>query len=160
MAYGGSQARGLVRATAAGLCQSHSNATSELRLLPTPQLMATPDPYPLSEVRGQTRNLMVPGQICFCYTMTGTPLKHQLSKEFNLILSYLHLNLRKSPLGTYTSHTNFWMLNLSPFLVPFFKIFLILLKYEWLYSGFMAGTDAILAPYSLLWALCFHWCLY
>ena len=28
---------------------------------------------PLSEARGQTRNLMVPGQICFQCTTTGTP---------------------------------------------------------------------------------------
>ena len=44
-AYGGSQARGLIRATAAGLHQSpsHSNAGSEPRLQPTPQLTATPD---------------------------------------------------------------------------------------------------------------------
>ena len=42
-AYGGSRARGLIRATAAGLHHSHSNATSErLRLIP--QLMATLDP--------------------------------------------------------------------------------------------------------------------
>ena len=44
MAYGGSQARGLIGAVAAGLHQSHSNARSELHLQPTPQLMATPDP--------------------------------------------------------------------------------------------------------------------
>ena len=31
-AYGGSQARGLIRAVAASLCQSHSNVGSELRL--------------------------------------------------------------------------------------------------------------------------------
>ena len=31
-AYGASQARSLIRAVAAGLCQSHSNARSELRL--------------------------------------------------------------------------------------------------------------------------------
>ena len=43
-AYGGSQARGRIRAVAASLCQSHSNAGSEPRLQPTPQLMATPDP--------------------------------------------------------------------------------------------------------------------
>ena len=42
--YGGSQARGLIRAVAASLHQSHSNARSELRLWPTPQVMATPDP--------------------------------------------------------------------------------------------------------------------
>ena len=44
VAYGGSQARGLIRAVAASLRQSHSNARSELPLWPTPQLRATPDP--------------------------------------------------------------------------------------------------------------------
>ena len=43
-AYGGSQARGLIGAVAASLRQSHSNAGSEPRLQPTPQLTATPDP--------------------------------------------------------------------------------------------------------------------
>ena len=40
VAYGDSQARGPIRATAT----SHSNARSELRLRPTPQLAATSDP--------------------------------------------------------------------------------------------------------------------
>ena len=44
VAYGGNQARGLIGAVAAGLCQSHSNAGSEPRLQPTPQFTATPDP--------------------------------------------------------------------------------------------------------------------
>ena len=39
-AYGGYQARGLIGATAAGLC----NAASELHLQPIPQLTAMPDP--------------------------------------------------------------------------------------------------------------------
>ena len=43
MAYGGSQARGLIRAVAASLCQSHSSVGSEPRLWPTPQLMAMLD---------------------------------------------------------------------------------------------------------------------
>ena len=43
-AYGGSQARGRIRAVATGLHQSHSKAGSEPRLQPTPQLTATPDP--------------------------------------------------------------------------------------------------------------------
>ena len=43
-AYGGSQARGLIGAVAAGLCQSHSNVGSEPSLQPTPQLTAMPDP--------------------------------------------------------------------------------------------------------------------
>ena len=42
-AYGGSQARGQIGAVATGLRQSHSNAGSEPRLQPTPQLTATPD---------------------------------------------------------------------------------------------------------------------
>ena len=43
-AYGGSQARGLIGAIAAGLCQSHSNARSEPHLQLTPQLTAMLDP--------------------------------------------------------------------------------------------------------------------
>ncbi|RKM63539.1 hypothetical protein C0984_19550, partial [Clostridioides difficile] len=44
VAYGGSQARGLIGAIAAGLHHSHSNTGSEPHLQPTPQLTATPDP--------------------------------------------------------------------------------------------------------------------
>ena len=50
-AYGSSHARGRIGATGAGQCHSHSNAISELRLQPTPQLMATPDPQTTN--RGQ-----------------------------------------------------------------------------------------------------------
>ena len=42
--YGGSQARGLIGAVAAGLGQSHSKGGSEPCLRPTPQLPATSDP--------------------------------------------------------------------------------------------------------------------
>ena len=41
-AYGGSQARGRIRAAAASLHHSHSNAGSEPHLQPTSQLMAMP----------------------------------------------------------------------------------------------------------------------
>ena len=44
MAYVGSQARGRIRAAAAGLYQSHSQMGSELYLCPTPQLTAMLDP--------------------------------------------------------------------------------------------------------------------
>ena len=43
-AYISSQAKGQIRAVAAGLRHSHSNSGSELHLRPTPQLTATPDP--------------------------------------------------------------------------------------------------------------------
>ena len=39
-----SQARGPIGAVASSLHHSHSNSESELRLQPTPQLKATPDP--------------------------------------------------------------------------------------------------------------------
>ena len=44
VAYGCSQARGLIGAVAPSLHQGHSNVGSELCLQPTPQLTATPDP--------------------------------------------------------------------------------------------------------------------
>ena len=44
VAYGGSQARRRIGTVATGLHHSHSNARSKLRLGPTPQLTATPDP--------------------------------------------------------------------------------------------------------------------
>ena len=43
-AYGSSQARRCIGATATGLCHSHSNAGSKPRLRATPQLTAPPDP--------------------------------------------------------------------------------------------------------------------
>ena len=43
-AYGGSQARDRIGATAAGLGHSHSNTRSKLHLQPTPLLTAMPDP--------------------------------------------------------------------------------------------------------------------
>ena len=52
MACGSSQARGRIGAIVTGLRQSHSNVGSELRLQPTPQLTATPDPYPTEQCQG------------------------------------------------------------------------------------------------------------
>ena len=63
MAYGGSQARGPIRAMVTGLRQSHSNAGSKPRLQPTPQLRQRQILNPLSKGRDQTLNLMVPSQI-------------------------------------------------------------------------------------------------
>ena len=44
MAYGGLQARGLIRAVAAGLHHSHNKTRSEPCLRPIPQLTARLDP--------------------------------------------------------------------------------------------------------------------
>ena len=51
MAHGGSQARGLVGAVAAGLRHGHSDAGSELGLQPTPQLRQRWILTPLREAR-------------------------------------------------------------------------------------------------------------
>ena len=52
VAYGGTQARGLIGAAAASLHHSHSNMGSELHLQSAPQLMATPDPQPTEQGQG------------------------------------------------------------------------------------------------------------
>ena len=51
-AYGGSQARGLIRAAAASLHHSQSNMGSKPRLQPTPQLTAMPDCQPTEQGQG------------------------------------------------------------------------------------------------------------
>ena len=53
-----SQNRGLTGAIAASLHHSHSNARSQSRLRPTPQLTAMMILNPLSGARDQTRVLM------------------------------------------------------------------------------------------------------
>ena len=54
-AYGSSQAKGWIRATAVHLHHSHSNARSKPGLWPTPQVMAMLDPWPTEW--GQELNL-------------------------------------------------------------------------------------------------------
>ena len=84
MAYGGSQARGQIGASAAGLHHSHSKAGSEPSLQPTSQLRQHRIPDPLSEARDGTCILMDPSQVHFCCATAGTPqskLKGQTFKE-------------------------------------------------------------------------------
>ena len=70
-AYGGSQARGRFRATAASLHHSHSNARSELYLQLTPQFVATLGL--LSEAKDQTCILMEPSWDHYHCATAGTP---------------------------------------------------------------------------------------
>ena len=62
-ASGGSQARGIIRATAAGLRQGHSHAGCEPHLQPTHSSRQHQILHPLSKARDRTRNLMVPSWI-------------------------------------------------------------------------------------------------
>ena len=73
-AYGSSQTKGQIGATAAGL-------------QPTPQLMAKPQP---TEARDQTRNLMVPSRIRFHCTTKGTPNK-VLIMQIKIIIHYIFI---------------------------------------------------------------------
>jgi len=84
-AYGSSQARGPIRASAAGLHHSHSNMGSELHLHHSSwqrQIL-----NPLREARDLTCNLMVPSWIHFCFAQTGTPIH-----------SFSHIILHPAPL--------------------------------------------------------------
>ena len=92
VAYGSPQARGQIRAAAASLCHSRSNARSEPRLWPAPQLMATLDPNPLSKARDQTHVLMDTSQNRYCWTMTGIPLL----LNFKKVLLWENLSVLKS----------------------------------------------------------------
>jgi len=74
MVYVGSQARGQIRAIAAGLHHSHTAMWDPSYICnlhySSPQCRIL---NLLSKARDQTCNLMVPSQICFCWAMTGTP---------------------------------------------------------------------------------------
>ena len=70
-AFGSVQARGRIRDVAAGPC--HSNARSEQHLLPTTQLMATPDPNPLSKARDQICILMATSWVRYLTMETLLP---------------------------------------------------------------------------------------
>ena len=72
-AYGGFQARGLIRAIAAGLHHSHSHTRSEPHLRPAHSSWQRRILNPLSEARDPTHNLTVPRWICFCCATTGPP---------------------------------------------------------------------------------------
>ena len=76
MGYGGSQARGVIGAVAAGLYHSSQQC---------------PIHNPLSEARNQTRNLMVTSWIRFCCTKMGTPLPICMKTVPPLIILLLNL---------------------------------------------------------------------
>jgi len=73
-AYGGSQARGPIRATAASLHHSHSNTGSKPCVCDLQHCSWQRwFPDPLSKARGQTCILMDTSQICFCCAARGSP---------------------------------------------------------------------------------------
>ena len=73
-AYGSSQARGLIRASAA----VHRHVGSGPHLWPIPQLTTMLDPQPtLSEARDRTHVLMDTSRVHFCWTTTEIPWKEE-----------------------------------------------------------------------------------
>ena len=77
MVYGGSQARGPIRAVAAGLHHSHSNSGPKPSLQPTLQLTSTPDPQSTAQGQGikPTSSWMLVGFVNHWAT-TGTLKGH------------------------------------------------------------------------------------
>ena len=73
LAYGGSQARGQIRAIAVCLSQSHNKARYKPRLWLHHGSWQCQILNPLSEARDRTHNPMVPSWIWFHCTMMGTP---------------------------------------------------------------------------------------
>ena len=73
MAYGSSHDRGQIKATAAGLHHSYSNAKSELHLRPAPQLMAMPDPLHTEQGHYWVCIIIDNSWINFHCTTKGTP---------------------------------------------------------------------------------------
>ena len=83
--YGGSQASGHTRATAASL--HHSNSNSDLSCICDLQHSSRQCWIfnPLSEARDSTHNLMVPSRIRFHCTTMGTPINVFIFNEFNCV---------------------------------------------------------------------------
>ena len=79
VAYGGSQARNQIRATAAGLHHSHSHA----RTKPASVIQQRRIFSPLSGARDQTYILMDTSRVHFCWTTMGT-LEKPLFKDLPL----------------------------------------------------------------------------
>ena len=72
-AYGGSQARDLIRATAASLCQSHGRPDPSHICNPHHSSRQCQILNPLIEARDRTCNLMIPSRICFHCPTDRTP---------------------------------------------------------------------------------------
>ena len=92
--HGSSQARGWIGATATCLCHSHSHLHKpqpqqrQIRAISATYTTAHGNSWilnTLSEARDQTRNLMVPSQIHFHCTMSGTPTVFLFCKKFHLL---------------------------------------------------------------------------
>ena len=99
MAYGRSQARGQIEATAACLCHSHRNVGYEPHLQPTTQLTTMLDPTERGQDR--TRILMDARGICFhCATME-TPLPFLFTPNilFEPLLSSRHISRHRDTEG-------------------------------------------------------------
>ena len=84
-AHGGSQARGLIGAVAAGIYHSHGCMGSEPYLKPTPQLTATSDPQPTEQ--GHGLNLCPHG-----YWSDSFPLSHDVNSKDDIFLEFCTVN--------------------------------------------------------------------
>ena len=119
-AYGGFQARGRIRAVAAGLRHSHSNSGSDLHLWLHHSPWQCWILNSLSEARNRTCILTDTSQIHFCWATTGTlgtVLKHWrtgfkwlLERQTFLVFTLKHL-VRLSTYYVHLYHPRHWRCN-------------------------------------------------
>ena len=88
--YGSSQARVQIRATAAGLRHSHSNAGSQLHLGLNTTAHGNARSLTLREATDQTHILMDPNRVCYCRATTVTPWNTEILSEHLLIWIWAH----------------------------------------------------------------------
>ena len=95
-ACGSSQARGRIRATAAGLHHGHSNARSEPHHICNVHHSSRQRWIfnPLSEARDRTHILMDPSQVCFRRATIGTPINFMVLFLTMRVDIEIHINLR------------------------------------------------------------------
>ena len=93
--YGGSQARGPIRAIATGLNHSQSSAESKMHLWPTPQFMATPDPEQVRFVNH--------------WVTTGTPLSYNCMRSLFVFVFVLLFFGHAVEYGRWSSQAKDWI---------------------------------------------------
>ena len=106
MAYGGSQAKSLIGAVAAGLHHSHSNTRSELSETYTTAHSNTRSLTYWARPGIEPHNLMFPSQICFCCTTAGTPSSALSLKLYLCLLTYVLRQLPQCILFIVPSYCN------------------------------------------------------
>ena len=116
-AYGGSQARGRIRAAAASLRHSHSNMWSKLQLWPAPQFTAS-QILAVSEARGQTHILMDTSWVCDPLSHNGNSWEARF-RQIHIIMYHTFSKLSHSVLYVQRKHSEIFKTSSIPYVPSF-----------------------------------------